>query len=297
MYVNNPTKCRLESPESRQYQYVNRYIAFFLKNDVKFDYSKEDKKLFEKLQEAYGSERDFEKEAQNDVLCNNSCNEAQNEVIFKPNPFTVWNFSKCAKDFGVPDFPGRIPGQVIQNVLYYYTGEDDLVVDPMAGSGTTYDVCVVMNRKPLCYDLAPIREEIRKHDISEGYPDEAQDCNLIFLDPPYFKKLQKKERYAHLENAEVQQFLSFMRKLARDSFSTIRKLGVVALIISDYIDYDRTLLTSEYYSLFKEAGFKAISRFQVPLSTQQYRGHQRERAIENKELLNISRDLYVFRKF
>lgn len=52
----------------------------------------------------------------------------------------VWSFVECDKRFG-HDFKGRIPGQIVQHTLYYYTEVFDIVVDPMAGSGTTVDVC------------------------------------------------------------------------------------------------------------------------------------------------------------
>ena len=220
---------------------------------------------------------------------------------FKPKVFTVWNFSTCDPLFGVPDFPGRIPGQIVQNILYYYTEEGDLVVDPMAGSGTTFDVCELMNRKCLCYDIEPIKEQIKKHDITEGFPKETEKCDLIFLDPPYFKKLQNKERYNKRKTIEgdlssKEDFLRFMAKLAKDCYGIIRQGGIVALLVSDFIDDDESLLTSEYYLLFKQVGFKPINHFQAPLTTQQYSAPQVKRAQDRKELLNITRDLYIFRK-
>ncbi len=33
---------------------------------------------------------------------------------------TLWNFSSCEQAFGFP-FPGRIPGQIVRNILYYFT--------------------------------------------------------------------------------------------------------------------------------------------------------------------------------
>jgi len=218
------------------------------------------------------------------------------EPEFKPEVFTVWHFSKCDERFGVPDFPGRIPGQIFQNILYYYTREGDLVVDPMAGSGTTFDVCKLMNRKCLCYDIKSMRQEIKEHDIRHGFPKEAKLCDLILLDPPYFKKLQGKQRYNELGEATPETYLNFIEKLAKDCFETIRKGGIITLLISDYIYGEFSLLTSEYYLKFKDAGFKAVNRIQVPLTTQQYSGHDVERAKKNREMLNITRDLYIFRK-
>lgn len=54
------------------------------------------------------------------------------ELSCKPRPYDVWRFSKPHELFGY-DYDGRIPGQVILQLLYFYTREGDLVVDPMAG--------------------------------------------------------------------------------------------------------------------------------------------------------------------
>jgi len=223
---------------------------------------------------------------------------------FKPKSFTVWNFKGCDIHFGIPNFPGQIPGDLVVNVLHFFTLEADLVDDPMAGSGTTYDACKMLNRNCLCYDIAPIRPEIKKWNVEDGFPKETFNCDLIFLDPPYFQK--NKGKYTTKENPSAEadscseyskeQFMNFMRKLSRDCYETVRPKGIVALLISDYIDNEHSLLTTEYYNYFWSQGFRAINRIQCPLSTQQYKGHEVKRANEKRKLLNISRDLYIFKK-
>jgi hypothetical protein len=44
-------------------------------------------------------------------------------------PYDVWNFSRCDDLFG-QDWPGRIPGQLIAHVLYFFTQPGDVVLDP-----------------------------------------------------------------------------------------------------------------------------------------------------------------------
>ncbi|MBA7549309.1 hypothetical protein ES705_41788 [subsurface metagenome] len=119
----------------------------------------------------------------------------------KPDPLRfadVWSFVECDKRFG-HDFKGRIPGQIVQHTLYYYTEVFDIVVDPMAGSGTTVDVCKLMLRRYRTYDLNPVRSDIQKHNILDGLPEETKGCNLIFADPPYWD--MNKVGYQHLEGS------------------------------------------------------------------------------------------------
>jgi DNA modification methylase len=83
----------------------------------------------------------------------------KNELLHNPivleslQLFNVWNFPNRDKRYGL-DFKGAIPGQIVENVLYYFTEPFDVVVDPMAGGGTTIDVCkawwLTHQAEPLC---------------------------------------------------------------------------------------------------------------------------------------------------
>ena len=87
--------------------------------------------------------------------------------------------------------PGNIPQEYIENLLYYYTNEGDLVYDPFGGGGPTIDVCKRMNRNYYVSDIAPVREDIKKWNLEEGLPNDLINPILTFLDPPYYKKLEK----------------------------------------------------------------------------------------------------------
>jgi hypothetical protein len=207
---------------------------------------------------------------------------------FKPQLFNVWNFADCDGDFGVDNYKGRIPGQIVQNILHYFTDEDDLIVDPMVGSGTTLDVCKSMNRECKAYDLNPTRQDITKHDITNGFPDDCKNCDLIFLDPPYFNMV-----YDFFKN--VQEFYAFIKKLALDCFNTVKENGIVAFLMQDMTEKGNYCLTGECYRLFREVGFETIVHVSCPHTTQKFL-HLTENAMTEKRLLGRNRDLYIFRK-
>jgi DNA modification methylase len=52
--------------------------------------------------------------------------------------FNLWNFGKSSDAL---KYPGQIPSQIVENLLWYYTKPFDVVYDPMAGGGTT--ICIV----------------------------------------------------------------------------------------------------------------------------------------------------------
>ncbi|HPF12982.1 MAG: DNA methylase [Planctomycetes bacterium] len=85
---------------------------------------------------------------------------------------------------GTPAYEGATPSYVLWNLLQRYTREEDLVVDPFAGGGTTLDVARSLGRKALGYDLRPVREDIFRADARK-LPLEDGKVDFVFMDPPY----------------------------------------------------------------------------------------------------------------
>ena len=85
---------------------------------------------------------------------------------------------------GNKDYAGATPSWLIWQLLTRYTRENDVVVDPMCGSGTTLDVCTDLNRRGIGFDLNPQRGEITHADARE-IPLENQCADFVFIDPPY----------------------------------------------------------------------------------------------------------------
>jgi len=216
----------------------------------------------------------------------------------QPKIYDVWNFMKKDPRFAT-DYPGFCFGQVLMNILYRWSNQGELIVDPMAGGGSTLDACLIMGRKGLGYDIKPSRIDIKQNDLREGYPEEAVNCDLVFLDPPYYKK--KEEDYNCPEIYEDRgSHLNFIQKLVEDTYLTLKDGGHAALLYSNYYDYETpedSILTAELYGYFKEAGFKGVATIQTPLNgNAQYQAHDVDTAKDEEKLLAISRDLYVFKK-
>jgi DNA modification methylase len=100
---------------------------------------------------------------------------------------TLWDFpsQQYEKETqGDKEYVGATPAYVIWNVLQRYSLPSDLVVDPMAGSGTTLDVARELGRRALGYDLQPTRDEISRCDARK-LPLENEKADVVFVDPPY----------------------------------------------------------------------------------------------------------------
>ncbi|HYE01816.1 MAG TPA: DNA methyltransferase [Phycisphaerales bacterium] len=85
---------------------------------------------------------------------------------------------------GDKEYVGATPSWVVWQLLQRYTRPGDLVVDPMAGSGTTLDVARDLGRRGLGYDLAPTRPDIFRAD-ARALPLEDASADFVFVDPPY----------------------------------------------------------------------------------------------------------------
>jgi hypothetical protein len=87
----------------------------------------------------------------------------------KPKPMTtsLWNFPSQQygdESQGDKNYRGATPAYILWNLLQRYTKPKDLVVDPMAGSGTTLDVARELGRRALGYDLNVTRPDIFRCD-------------------------------------------------------------------------------------------------------------------------------------
>ena len=103
-------------------------------------------------------------------------------------PTTLWDYpSQHYGDSlqGDPNYKGATPSYIIWNLLQRYTQPNDLVVDPMAGSGTTLDVARDLKRRALAYDVHPTRKDIFRVDARKLPPELTSKVDFVFIDPPY----------------------------------------------------------------------------------------------------------------
>lgn len=226
---------------------------------------------------------------------------------FNPQYSNVWNFPRLTEGFG-EKFPGNIPGDIIRNLIWYYTRDGDLLVDPFAGGGVTMDVCNWWNEQPgvwrvrnLNYDLVPSRKGIKKLDVTEPpcLPDETKDAGMIFLDPPYWK--QKRGDYSahetNLANLTLPKFHAALARVVKVAHKNLQMGGHLALIIGStqdsgaFIDHTAHMLAQA-----ESMGFSLIQRIIVPYTTQQFSAADVAQARKSKMMLKGYRDLLIWRK-
>lgn len=225
----------------------------------------------------------------------------------KIQPYDVWQFAGCHDLMG-DAHPGRIPGELVCHVLYFFTNPGDLVIDPMAGSGTTLDACLLMGRKARSYDIdhRHDRVDVEQHDLSAGWPETAAKASLIFWDPPYFDKMDSttigSDGYidGSVSKLTPDDYLAFFGKRFAELHATVKPGTRLAFLMSDWDPENAKdhrdhpgIFVWDYADLLRNAGWRLTRQIQVPLSTQQVHPDIVTKFRETRRLARLERYLLL----
>jgi len=210
---------------------------------------------------------------------------------FMPKIYDIWSFGARDPRYGQADYKwGLICGQIVENLLHYYTEPGDFILDPMAGGGTTIDVCKAFDRTCIAFDIEPVRGDIFKHDITTG-PPQCDPCPLVILEPPYYN--MKQDAYG-----SQTEYREFLRLAIRHSVKKLLPGGYLALIVMDQVnkDKEKVPIIGPSYRFLELAGLKYEHLVGLPLTTEQHTAYHVERAKREKIMLGINRQMWIFRR-
>jgi ParB/RepB/Spo0J family partition protein len=216
--------------------------------------------------------------------------------------YNSWQFAENDPRFGIPH-PGRIPGQISANIIYYYSEPGDLVVDPMAGGGSTLDAAEFLGRRVLGYDVVPKRPDIQQWDIAKGFPEETKGCQLIFMDPPYWNMMD--EGYSDLSSSRksLGDFKTWYYNLMAACSVTVKPGGFVAVInMGQYFrlpeDFEAGYIDWPVFAwnALHDNGMLPWSRIGVSYPTTLHTAYDVENAKAGKFFLPVLGDIIVMRR-
>jgi transcriptional regulator with XRE-family HTH domain len=225
----------------------------------------------------------------------------------KVQPYDVWQFPGCHDLMG-DRHPGRIPGELLCHVLYFFTKPGDLVVDPMAGSGTTLDACLLMGRKARGYDIDARHErtDIEAHDLSTGWPDTVTKAALVFWDPPYFDKMDHAsigdDGYIEgsISGLDPDEYLAWFADRFAELHKQVKPGTRFAFLMSDWDPENAKrhqghagIFVWDYADRLRDAGWTLRRHIQVPLSTQQVHPDIVNKFRASRRLARLERYLLV----
>ncbi len=150
---------------------------------------------------------------------------------------TLWDYPKQSygkTPKGNNKYAGVTPAFIIYNMIKRYTEPGDLVLDPMAGSGTTLDVCKEEGRRCAAYDVVSTRPEIIQNDARQiPLPDNSVD--MVFIDSPYGDNVKYNDHRQNIGNisAESEEFYSELEKVMAECYRVMKPGKVLGWLIGD----------------------------------------------------------------
>lgn len=150
---------------------------------------------------------------------------------------TLWDYPKQSygdTPKGNNKYPGVTPAFIIYNMIHRYTEPGDIVLDPMAGSGTTIDVCKAEKRIPIAFDIKPTRPDITQAD-ARNLPLDDESIDMVFIDSPYgdnIKYNDHPENIGHI-SAIDERFYDELEQVMKECYRVMKKGKYLGWLIGD----------------------------------------------------------------
>jgi hypothetical protein len=164
-----------------------------------------------------------------------------------PHLTSLYHFNR-AGDYGDRRYPGNCGGNLIKDLLLYFT--PGLIADPMTGSGTCRDVCEELGLPCMSWDIHT------GFDACDPAGFGAATFDFIWAHPPYWRQKLYAEDSRDLSRcptveAFVRRYGQFVRNCAR----ALKPSGKLAILMGDYCDRDAGFVPLTWHT--KRLAFQA----------------------------------------
>jgi len=195
-----------------------------------------------------------------------------NPENFEQECTTVWSFARRGKwATHKSTYRGNWAPEVVRNLIIRYSNENDFLLDPMIGGGTTAIECKLLNRNLLALDINPSAIEITQTALefeSEFNPKIKLDLNdsrslpmlqdesidFILNHPPYVDiiKYSDKQIKEDLSNIhDLDEFCDEIEKVVKEFYRVLKKDKYCAILIGD----------TRRNKMYQPLAFKVMERF------------------------------------
>ncbi len=195
-----------------------------------------------------------------------------NPENFEQECTTVWSFARRGNwATHKSTYRGNWAPEVVRNLIIRYSNENDFLLDPMIGGGTTAIECKLLNRNLLALDINPNAIEITQTALefeSEFNPKIKLDLNdsrslpmlkdesidFILNHPPYVDiiKYSDKQIKEDLSNIhDLDEFCGEIEKVALEFYRVLKKDKYCAILIGD----------TRRNKMYQPLAFKVMERF------------------------------------
>jgi hypothetical protein len=223
-----------------------------------------------------------------------------------------WYWNDLDYRFG-DDWPGRIPAQLVAHTLFYFTRQGHLVFDPMAGGGVVPDVCLAFNRRCWSFDLNDRKDKRPEIEVFQWKPkhiqwpvNSRQRPDLIFMDPPYFKKKAEDYSKKSISNLSKTDYLEFFRSFLQLAHDHSKSSTRLAFLNADWRNFQgrsaldenvrNSILISDYINLINDLGWEITHFIDCPMSSQRFKAAFVSQMQQKRTIGVIRRTLMIARK-
>lgn len=221
-----------------------------------------------------------------------------------------WKFSlwECQEErpegFGDKTFHGNCSPTIIFAMLKKYSSlNDELIFDPLAGSGTFIDVAKALGYKSeqiLARDIHPLRKDILYGD-AENTELNDESVDFIFAHFPYWKLVGYSTHEDDLSNMDLNDFLLKSSKILEEMHRILRTNRFLIVMIGNLrkqgildLEAEFSILGRRYFTLWDKV-VKRIRTWQ-PETRGQRMGLAIARAKQHNHTVVNHDTLLVFRK-
>jgi len=190
---------------------------------------------------------------------------------------TVWSFPERGNwATHKPTYRGNWAPQIPRNLIFKYTKEGDLVLDPMVGAGTTLIEAKLLNRDAIGIDINPqaikltreaLRFEVDNKSKQEAYIGDTRklekvsndSIDLITTHPPYLNIIKYSERAIpeDLSNiSSLSKFIVEFEPAVKEFYRVLKPDHYCVILIGDTRRHRHYVpLAFNVMSLFLKNGF------------------------------------------
>lgn len=172
---------------------------------------------------------------------------------FEKETTTVWSFPKRGKwSTHNPKFRGNFAPQIARNIIIRYSKEEDTVLDPMVGGGTTLIEAKLLDRKSIGFDINPEAVNLTKQNLDfKGYKFEPEvtigdtrnfnnikneSIGLILTHPPYTNIIKYSNGKINEDLSNIscpKKFCDELEYAIREFYRVLRPDSYCAILIGD----------------------------------------------------------------
>jgi DNA modification methylase len=245
--------------------------------------------------------------------------------------FTIWDTpERDPYGWTLYSVHGNSPVEIVRQCILRFSKQNDLILDPFVGGGTTLIVCARLKRRGIGIEINPNIVKIIKKNFSQKTFDkeyqywlskqkiicddarnlkkyvEPNSIDMVFTHPPYWDLINYSKEYGHakgdLSNVSFEEFLDGIKEVFQNIYDVLKKGKFFCVLIGDDFKEGGKVIPLDYYltKIGLDVGFefytKIIKMTREATSRRNQINIMKFRSLRNNFFICIHDFVLIFRK-